>query len=88
MRRSTIRDDVLRVGAAHEGPGAVGLADVDVDAHIAQTRQLMRRIGAKGFPAFVLEKENQWLPVPTQRFLSDPAAFAEWLTRQVRPVLH
>jgi putative protein-disulfide isomerase len=64
------------------------LAGVDVDAHIAQTRQLMRRIGAQGFPAFVLEKDNQWLPVPSQRFLSDPAAFAEWLTRQVRPVLH
>jgi len=63
-------------------------ANVDVDSHIARTRQLMRRIGAQGFPAFVLEKDSQWLPVPSQRFLPNPAAFGEWLGRQVRPVLH
>lgn len=55
-----------------------------VDAHIAETRQLMGRVGAGGFPAFVLQVGNQLLGVPHQQFASDPAGFHGWLSSQVR----
>jgi putative protein-disulfide isomerase len=58
---------------------------VGVDQHITNTRRFMGQIGAGGFPAFVLEVGDQWLAVPHQRFASDPAGFAAWLSQAVDP---
>ena len=58
---------------------------VPVDQHIINTRRLMQQIGAGGFPAFVLEVEDQWFAVPHQRFASDPGGFGEWLERAIVP---
>lgn len=55
------------------------LPTVDADAHIRQTRRFMHRIGATGFPTFVLEIGEQWFAVPHSRFAADPAGFAGWL---------
>lgn len=56
---------------------------VEVDQHIESTRRFMQQIGAGGFPAFVLEVGGQWFAVPHQRFASDPAGFAGWLSQAV-----
>lgn len=52
---------------------------VDVEAHIAESRRLMSRIGASGFPAFALEIDGAWQTVAHQQFASDAKAFAQWL---------
>ena len=45
----------------------------------------MQRIGAGGFPAFVLEAGEQWIAVPNQQFAANPAGFAAWLGQQLAP---
>jgi putative protein-disulfide isomerase len=56
---------------------------VGVDEHITTTQRFMQQIGAGGFPAFVLEADGQWFAVPHQRFASDPAGFAAWLSQAI-----
>lgn len=63
---------------------AAARAQVPVDAHIGATQRLMGRVGAGGFPTFVLEVAEQLLPVPHQRFATAPATFADWLTEELR----
>jgi putative protein-disulfide isomerase len=58
------------------------LGEVDVDAHIAESRQLMGRIGAGGFPTFVLETDAGLQGVPHQQYGSNPQGFAEWLSQK------
>jgi putative protein-disulfide isomerase len=58
-------------------------ARVAVDEHISNTRRFMQQIGAGGFPAFVLEAGGQWFAVPHQRYASDPAGFAAWLSQAI-----
>jgi len=54
---------------------------VPVDQHIAHSRRFMQQIGAGGFPAFVLQIGEDWVGVPHQRYASDPAGFADWLSQ-------
>lgn len=81
--RRVVEPDVLTELAAENGLArgqfAQALATVAVDEHIAETRRLMQRIGAGGFPAFALELEGQWQAVPHQQFPADPAGFRNWL---------
>jgi putative protein-disulfide isomerase len=53
-----------------------------VQRHIEQTRALMRRLGAQGFPSFALEKAGRWQSIDVGPFMGQPAAFAEWLRGQ------
>ena len=62
---------------------SAALDSVPVDAHIAATQRLMGRVGAGGFPTFVLQIDNELFGVPHQRFASSPAEFRSWLTRQL-----
>jgi putative protein-disulfide isomerase len=62
---------------------ASALRTVDVDGHIAEARAFMNNIGAQGFPAFVLQIDDDWLAVPHGRFAAAPAKFAEWLEAQL-----
>lgn len=55
-------------------------ARVPVDAHITNTRRFMQQLGAGGFPAFALQVGDDWYGVPHQRYASDPAGFAAWLS--------
>jgi putative protein-disulfide isomerase len=58
-------------------------AEAQVDEHIATSRRLMQRIGAGGFPAFVLQMGEQWYGVPHQQFAANPAGFADWLRQML-----
>jgi putative protein-disulfide isomerase len=85
--RHVVRPEVLIELAERVGLDSAEFADVvakvDVDAHIAQTRALMRRIGAQGFPTFVLEMNGQWYGVEHNRFQRNAGGFAEWLKAAV-----
>jgi putative protein-disulfide isomerase len=55
-----------------------------VDEHIDDTHRLMSRVGANGFPTFVLQIGEDLYPVPHGRFASQPAQFRDWLEAQVK----
>lgn len=55
------------------------LSQAPVDEHIAESRALMARVGARGFPTFVLETGGEWRVIPNHRFAGAPAAFRSWL---------
>jgi putative protein-disulfide isomerase len=78
VRRGVLFRIAAEIGL-DEGAFAAALERVGVDGHIANTRRFMARIGAQGFPAFVLQIGEQWFAVPNRRFASDPAAFQAWL---------
>jgi len=59
------------------------LSDVPAEAHIAESRRFMESVGARGFPMFVLQVDDEWFAVPHQRFASHAAGFAEWLEMQL-----
>jgi putative protein-disulfide isomerase len=60
----------VALGEAEGGP---------LQAHIGATRALMARVGAQGFPSFVLEAEGRLAAVDTGHLMGQPAAFARWL---------
>ena len=83
-----VRKETLQAIAAEIGLDAVAfsaaLQEVPVDAHIAESQELMNNVGAQGFPTFVLQIGSDWLAVPHGRFASAPAKFADWLDAQLR----
>ena len=83
-----VREETLKAIAAEIGLDAAAFAsalrEVPVDAHIAESQELMNNVGAQGFPTFVLEIGNDWFAVPHGRFASAPAKFADWLDAQLR----
>lgn len=83
-----VREETLKAIAAEIGLDAAAFAaalkQVPVDAHIAESQELMNNVGAQGFPTFVLEIGNDWFGVPHGRFASVPAKFADWLDAQLR----
>ncbi len=85
--RHVVRTEVLNEIAVSVGLDetefAQRVASIDVDEHISQTRALMGRIGAQGFPTFVLEINGQWTGVDHNRFQRNAAGFAEWLQSAV-----
>ncbi len=74
-----------------ETAGAIGLDAVafeqalneadgeEVHLHIAETRRLMNRIGARGFPSFALEHDGRLTLLDTIAFLGRPQALQDWL---------
>lgn len=50
-----------------------------VQAHIRDTRALMARVGAQGFPTFVLEREGFLQTIDVAGFLGRPHDFQAWL---------
>jgi putative protein-disulfide isomerase len=55
----------------------------EVQSHIAATRGLMDRIGARGFPSFALERDGKLAPFEVSAYLGRPQALQEWLRTQV-----
>ncbi len=51
----------------------------NVDEHMATTRKLMAKVGAAGFPTFVLEVDGQLYGVPHNQFAGNAQGFADWL---------
>jgi putative protein-disulfide isomerase len=83
-----VREETLAAIAAEIGLDAAAFEaaakQVPVDAHIAESKELMNDVGAQGFPTFVLQIGGDWFAVPHSRFASAPAKFAEWLDAQLR----
>jgi len=81
--KHVVRADVLRELAAGIGLDpdefATKLAEAPVDRHIAETRSVMGRIGANGFPTFLLEVDGAYAAVPHQQFAGNPEGFVDWL---------
>lgn len=53
-----------------------------VQAHIRETRALMARVGAQGFPSFVLESRGVLQSVDIADHLGRPQDFQDWLRGQ------
>jgi len=56
-----------------------------VQAHIQETRKLMAKVGARGFPSFVLETAGALQIIDIAGYLGQPQAFQDWLRNQTRP---
>jgi putative protein-disulfide isomerase len=82
VEREVLYDIAVDVALDREA-FAAALERAPADAHIAATRELMDRVGAGGFPTFVLQMDGRLSPVPHQRFASSPAEFASWLRSQL-----
>jgi len=54
-----------------------------VQRHIEETRHLMKEVGARGFPSFVLETDGVWQGVDIGSYLGQPQVFQDWLRGQV-----
>ena len=87
--RRTAERSVLICVAADLGLDAAGFAAAldrqsgsAVQAHIRDTRALMARVGARGFPSFVLESEGGLRTIDVAGFLGRPRDFEAWLRRQ------
>src|SRR5690606_36317565 len=82
VRRDVLLDIAERLGFDRTAFGAA-LECAPVDAHIEETRRMMRAVGARGFPTFVLEVDGRRFGVPHHRFASSPEAFAAWLRDEI-----
>ncbi|RQP22781.1 DsbA family protein [Piscinibacter terrae] len=54
-----------------------------VQAHMEQTRGLMSRVSAQGFPTFALEISARIDRIDAAGFLGNPTAFASWLSTKI-----
>jgi putative protein-disulfide isomerase len=83
--RATLEDLAQEAGVDRTA-FAQALRDVEgesVQRHIAETRALMRRLGAQGFPTFALERAGSWRVVDLGPFIGQPAAWVDWLRREL-----
>ena len=64
-----------RAFEAHQGAA--------MQAHIDQSRALLRRLARSGFPTFALEREGRFAPVEIGPYLGQPDAWRAWLRQQV-----
>jgi putative protein-disulfide isomerase len=55
----------------------------EVHLHIGETRGLMERIGARGFPSIALERDGRITLLDTSAFLGRPQALQDWLRTQL-----
>ena len=55
-----------------------------VKNHTRATQQLMAKVGARGFPSFVLDLDGVLHNIEVARFLGDPETFQDWLSSQVK----
>jgi putative protein-disulfide isomerase len=55
----------------------------EVHLHIIETRGLMSRIGARGFPSFALERDGRITLLDASAFLGRPQALQDWLRTQL-----
>lgn len=57
------------------------MSEIDVNAHIAQSRRLMQRTGAQGFPTFLRETGGALSPIPHADLYGRPGDFAKQVMR-------
>lgn len=56
-------------------------------AHIQQTRALMRQTGAQAFPSFVLERDGLFQTLDFSNFIGRPQEFKDWLSAQTQTAM-
>ena len=56
-----------------------------IQAHIAESRRLLGRVGGRGFPTFVLQQGDTLTLLDAGRFLGQPAAWRAFLEQQGLP---
>ncbi len=87
--RHVVRRDVLIELATSLGLDPSSFAEAfdaaDADAHIAETRALMSRVGARGFPTFVLEIDGRLHGIDHNRFHRNAAGFAAAIAAAIAP---
>lgn len=54
-----------------------------VQAHIQQTRALMKQTGAQAFPSFVLERDGMFQTLDFSNFTGRPQDFKDWLRAKI-----
>lgn len=54
-------------------------AAAPLEAHLAQSRQWLQRIGSQGYPTLALQLRGQLVPIATARFLGQPRQFCQHL---------
>ncbi|MBC5789545.1 DsbA family protein [Providencia sp. JUb39] len=59
-------------------------SQTETDAHIAQSKQLLRQSGASGFPTLLIEQQGKWLRVPLQNYLGEPEKWQQFLDSLVK----
>jgi len=81
--KHVVRTEVLCDIAADIGLSrdefAQRLAQTDPSEHMHAARQLMQRVGAGGFPTFILEREGTYRAVPHNQFAGNSDGFKKWL---------
>ncbi|MBV8047663.1 MAG: DsbA family protein [Paludibacterium sp.] len=88
-RRIADRDVLIEMaGVIGLDPTAFALAMDEAQgealhSHIAETRRLMERVGARGFPSFALECDGQFSLLDAGAFLGRPPALRDWLRAQL-----
>jgi putative protein-disulfide isomerase len=70
--------DVEAFGGAYQR-----LQGAATQAHIEQSRALLARVGAHGFPTVVLEREGRLAILDIGSYLGQPDAWRSWLAQQV-----
>lgn len=58
------------------------VAREETQPHIVETRLLMSRLGAQGFPSFALERDGRMTLLNASAFLGRPGAFVSWLKEE------
>lgn len=53
-----------------------------VQSHIREARDLMARVGARGFPTLVLEQDEELTTIDLSPFMGRPEVFRDWLLLQ------
>lgn len=83
VEHDVLCDIAVEIGLERDAFDAA-LKRVPLEEHLSATQRLMSRVGAQGFPTFVLEIGDDLYPVPHGRFASQPAQFRNWLETQAK----
>jgi putative protein-disulfide isomerase len=83
--RGVLRELATQLGldAAAFDTAYAQLEGAATQAHIAQSRALLARLGGQGFPTFALAQDGRFTTVDIGRFLGRPQAWRDWLAEQL-----
>lgn len=79
--RDVLLDTALTLGLPREAFAAAldQQSGAPVQAHVEQTRALMARVGARGFPSLALERGEAFTLLDISAYLGRPQEFEAWL---------
>ena len=93
--RHIVRHEVLQRLAEDLGLPPAGFAaelqhqlTTRLEAHMADSRQLLARLGGNGYPTLALERDGRFERVEIGRFLGRPEDFRRWLGERDLDTVH